>query len=573
MSDLSKRKSCRYILLTVGFITAISFLLRIFGLSSYPSGFHADEATFGYDAYSLIKTGKDQWGQSWPLIFRSFGDFKLPAYGYLAIPAVAIFGLNEFSTRLPGAIFGTLAVLATYLLASKLFSDRRVGLLGSFLLAISPWHVSLSRGAFEANLTTFFLTFGTWSFLKGLEKPRWMFVCAFSFGINLFTYHSARFFTILFLVFLIWLYREKTRFLANNFYHFKYLAAVVVILVFLSAAAYTMFAGASKRGIDIVITNPTDKWEAVVSRRYEGILLGLSPEISRLASNKPLYILDQFLSNYTSYLSPQFLFTNGAEGWSYGMVSGRGVLYLIEVLFLVFAVVMFSRGNLPKGQILILFWIVFSLLPAALTKGSGYAGNRAAVMMPAVQIFSAFGGVVLFDFLNIYIKPLIFRKLLLPAYVAVLFLSLIFFLEDYIYHAPINGAQDMLYGRKAAFVYLQTVESSYEEIRVSRVLTESQIFVAFYKSWDPVDYQSYTRDWLRYEKQGYTFLDQLDGYRLGKYVFGDLHYETGKILQKIAFVGKPDEFPLETVPVYQVKYPDGKPAIYIVNSSKSDDAK
>jgi len=85
-----------------------AFLLRIVGLSSYPVGFTQDEAGLGYDAYSLLLTGKDQWGKSWPLVFRSFGDFKLPLYSYLAIPSVAAFGLNEFSTRLPNALVGTL---------------------------------------------------------------------------------------------------------------------------------------------------------------------------------------------------------------------------------------------------------------------------------------------------------------------------------------------------------------------------------------------------------------------------------------------------------------------------------
>src|SRR3989304_8478183 len=91
-----------------------AFLLRIVGLSSYPVGFTQDEAGLGYDAYSLLLTGKEQWGKSFPLVLRSFGDFKMPLYSYLAIPSVYLFELNEFSVRFPNAILGSFAVLTTF---------------------------------------------------------------------------------------------------------------------------------------------------------------------------------------------------------------------------------------------------------------------------------------------------------------------------------------------------------------------------------------------------------------------------------------------------------------------------
>src|SRR3989344_7686229 len=94
-------------------VIVLAFLLRVIGLSNYPSGFTQDEAAIGYEAYSILSTGKDSWGQQLPLMLRSFGDFKLPLYSYLAIPFVAVFGLNVFSVRLVSAIFGTLAVFST----------------------------------------------------------------------------------------------------------------------------------------------------------------------------------------------------------------------------------------------------------------------------------------------------------------------------------------------------------------------------------------------------------------------------------------------------------------------------
>ncbi|KKQ43486.1 MAG: hypothetical protein US60_C0001G0001, partial [Microgenomates group bacterium GW2011_GWC1_37_8] len=116
-------------------IILLSFIVRVVGIGKYPVGFTQDEASFGYDAYSLLKTGKDQWGVSFPLVLRSFGDFKLPLYTYLTVPSVAIFGLNEFATRLPNAIFGALAVLATYLMVLEFTKDKKLALVSALFLA------------------------------------------------------------------------------------------------------------------------------------------------------------------------------------------------------------------------------------------------------------------------------------------------------------------------------------------------------------------------------------------------------------------------------------------------------
>src|SRR3989338_88548 len=82
--------------------------LRLFGLTRYPAGLNADEAALGYNAYSLLLTGKDEHGHSWPVNLESFGDFKPAGYAYLLIPFIKIFGLTEFAVRLPSAIFGIL---------------------------------------------------------------------------------------------------------------------------------------------------------------------------------------------------------------------------------------------------------------------------------------------------------------------------------------------------------------------------------------------------------------------------------------------------------------------------------
>ena len=112
------------------YLMAIIFLaifLRVIFLNEVPNGFYSDEASIGYNAYSILKTGKDEHGMLLPLYFKAFGEYKNPVYIYSAIPFIKIFGLNEFAVRLTSALFGTLTVLFTYFLAKELF-HKRVGL-------------------------------------------------------------------------------------------------------------------------------------------------------------------------------------------------------------------------------------------------------------------------------------------------------------------------------------------------------------------------------------------------------------------------------------------------------------
>ena len=555
-------------------IITLGFLLRVVGLSEHPVGFTPDEASFGYDAYSLLKTGKDQWGVSNALSVRSFGDFKLPLYAYLTIPSVGIFGLNEFATRLPNAVFGTLAVIATYLMVRELAKSRLMlmgkqinadmfAIIAAFMLTISPWHISLSRGAFEANLTTFFMPLGVWAFYKGLTKPKWMVFSALLFGLNMYSYHSARLLTPLIVLVLVLVNKIKLSEAKTQ------KGAIFVFGVFALVAFYSMFLGSASRSADVAIFNPTDRWASVSDRRYEALLAGLPDSLSRLFSNKITYVFDQLVGGYFSYLSPQFLFVQGAGEWTYGMIPGRGALYLIEVAFVVLAIWSLIKYGIKSSLIVVVAWILLSPIPAALAKGPGYAANRAAIMMPAIQIFSAYGALVLFELIK---KKWIFTnsKRIFSAFAIAMVISLGMFLEDYVYHAPRGSAESMLYGRKEALEFAKSVEGQYEKIIVSRSLSEPHIYVAFYSGWDPTDFQKQSPDWLRYEKEGRSFLDQLGEYSLGKYSFGDVDFRNSATNTGLLLIGKVGEFPQNIVPLKQVNYPNGRKAVLVVDPQSAN---
>ena len=108
----------------IAIIFLLALFLRIYNLANQPPGMTWDEAALGYDAYSILKTGRDQHGAFMPIIFKSFGDYKPGVYVYLTVPAVALLGLNETAVRMPSAIFGALAVIGIYLLTNLLFGSE-----------------------------------------------------------------------------------------------------------------------------------------------------------------------------------------------------------------------------------------------------------------------------------------------------------------------------------------------------------------------------------------------------------------------------------------------------------------
>ena len=103
-------------------VIVLSAFLRLYKLGQSPEGFYLDEAAIGYNAFSILKTGKDEFGKKWPLVFRSFGDFKAPVYSYLLVPVFAVLEPTVLLVRLPSAVAGILTVICFYWLIIKVLA-------------------------------------------------------------------------------------------------------------------------------------------------------------------------------------------------------------------------------------------------------------------------------------------------------------------------------------------------------------------------------------------------------------------------------------------------------------------
>src|SRR3989344_445802 len=184
--------------LLLGGIVLGALFLRTVNLGNNPPAISWDEASIGYNAYTILTTGRDEHGTFLPLdAFAAFGDYKPPLPIYLTVPFVALFGLNEIAVRLPSAIAGTLTVWVMYLLVLEFFHKSKqagvIGLITAGLLAITPWHIMLSRAGFEANIALLFIVSGAWMVLKARVNPTYFLYCWLPFVAGIYTFNSTRY--------------------------------------------------------------------------------------------------------------------------------------------------------------------------------------------------------------------------------------------------------------------------------------------------------------------------------------------------------------------------------------------
>jgi len=524
------------------FVFLIGFFTRFYKLGQLPNSYTPDEISQGYTAYSLLTTGKDEWGQSWPLTLKSFGDYKPPLQTYLMIPAIKFFGLNTFSIRLPNALTSSLAIISTYLLAKILFKNTSISLISAFLLAISPWHLPMSRIALEANLHSFFIPLAIYFFLK--NKPISLIVSSLLFGISTFSYHSVKLFVPM-VVFLLFILNKKLITLK------KYRSFLFILISFLLINFATSLSS-NTRIEDISILSPTDKWQSLNDSRYE-LTLTKSPEIvSKLFKNKYLLTLQTFLSNYLSYFSPQFLVNQGPAESTYGMISNYGTIGIIPFLFLVLLFFNFPKHlSIPVKFLSLL--ILFAPIPAALAK-SNLSANRASVFIPYIQILTAYS---IFFFYK-KIPKFIF------SIIAIIFsFNTLSFLFTYFKLGNTILAKDMLYGHKQANEYIKNYPN--HNIIYSRKLSEPQAYVAFFQPIDPIKTQKASQNWQVFSQQNLPFLDQLGQYQLDRFTFKNINFNSDAQIPNTILVGRPEEF-IGNKPDYIIYYPPQflqKEAIYI----------
>lgn len=93
---------------------------------------------------------------------------KPPLFHWLIIICYRLFGINEFSSRVPSALAGLMVVILVYLLGKRLW-DKRTGFISGIILLTSPLFFWSARCARIDSLLLFLITFSIYCFWRGYE--------------------------------------------------------------------------------------------------------------------------------------------------------------------------------------------------------------------------------------------------------------------------------------------------------------------------------------------------------------------------------------------------------------------
>lgn len=521
----------------------LAAILRFYQLGAVPPSPDWDEAALGYNAYSILKTGRDEYGTRLPLSLRSFDDYKPPLYMYLAVPAVATFGLNTWAVRLPSVLAGILAVLGTYLLVCQLSGqNKKLPLLAALLLAISPWHLQFSRIAFEANIG---VTLNIWllvTFLWGLQAARWWWVSAFIAGLSLYAYHSERIFVpLLVFVLAIVFYKrilDKWR-IALLAILIGLATAAALIPVFIDPTTLTRLRGTSALADQTALLYKTT--ERLVHDLDAGDKLGVVFDNRRVVWTRKL------LEGYLAHYSLRWLFITGDNPRHHA--PGMGLLYLFELPFLIIGLLFLPRyKHLAK---LIFPWLLIAPIAAAPTTELPH-GIRTLVFLPALQIVVAVGITVVSRAINNWRTHI--ASWVLVGFTMVAGVNFVYFLHMYFQHTNPEVSRYWQYGYEQAAQYAKKVEDNYDKIVVSTKLEQPHMFFLFYLKFDPV----------RYLAEGGTtsggFAERFN--RFGKYEFRPINWSQETKDGKTLFIAHPGEIS-PAVAQITINYLDNSPAITI----------
>lgn len=451
-------------------VIGIGSFFRLFDLTHLPISLFGDEIDVGYQAWSLITTGRDYLGQFLPTYIHSLSEWRAPLLMYLIAPFVGLLGPTDLAVRLPVALLGSASIYLIYLLGVVIFKNKRTALLSALLLALTPWHIHFSRAAFEVVPLIFLIMLGTYLFLK--EK---YFASLIPFVLTFYTYSTAMVFTPLFVLSLFFVEKPKLNLQKN------WIRLLLPLIVFLPVV-YNVFFGqaggrfnlvsifSDQKIIETVILQRTDPW---VSKSI----------VETLFHNKYLAISSAFLNNYLAAFSPQFLFIKGDPQFRHS-VSMVGEL-LIVLLPLFFAGVFFALKNFSeKNNRLLLFWLLISPIPGSLTVDGGTHATRLFLMLPPLIFISSLGGTYLLSFVS--------RKLIKPTiFIFLIFLAVSFagYFHRYSAHYRYESASLWEYGFKNIFTELKPLLPGYDKVYINNTYQPSLLMFLFYTRYSPKDFQ------------------------------------------------------------------------------------
>lgn len=462
------------------FLIVFSAALRLVAVTSVPPGLYQDESAIGYNAYSILKTGKDEYGISYPLYFKSFGDYKLPVYIYLTAISIKLFGLTEFAVRFPSILSGIIAVAVLFLFLKYLTKNTTLAFIGGLVLALNPAHFFFSRAGFEVNIALTFALAGCYFFVLGATKNKFLhiIISIILFGLSLYSYNVTRLIAPLFVLGLVILYWKQIK---SFRLAYKVSALVVFLIILIPFLRDFLSASGVNSATSTLITSSDVLAKDLEFRSY---LSSLPHIYTTLFYNQYIYMLFQYLQNLALLISGSFFYVNGTTEPNQG-IGNVGFFYLFDLPFFVYGLFIYFRAKIKSFQIFAL-WLLISVFVLALSKDVPQATRGYFLVLPVV-CFTALG---LFSFF--YYLSTMHNKFLKYFYVAIFaaiaFYNIQFFLLSYFYRFPLVYADEWRSEDKVLSLYLSAHQNQYNKIIIDQDTGFVYTTYLFYSAYPPSEF-------------------------------------------------------------------------------------
>lgn len=544
-------------------IFLIAFLVRFLNIANFPPALNWDEISHGYSSYSILKSGADEWGQSFPLAnFRAYGDYPTTLYLYLVMPFIWLGGLNELTVRLPSVIFGAGLTVAVYLLGQQLFKSRKISLLAASLVILVPWGILTSRQVLQATPAATLFVLGIAFFLKRpTTKLIYQLIGTLLLGLSAYSYHNTRILAPLIfggLLIYQWPIIKQYR---------RGLITVVLLAVVLLGPI-----------IPILISSQGSaraNWVAILDQgainqinEQRGTSQLPSP-LDRLVHNKVSYFLAISTQNYIGYFSPQFLAIDGGTHYQFS-IPGWGLMspidaigFYLGLVYLLIILNPFTHSRIPKklisrrGALWLMLGLLLAPLPAAITRDP-YQVVRGQLMLPFIILTAALGLYWAWSWLRAKVNNLAFvgLGLVLGVY---LFFSISYLYQLFIIY-PKTYSFAWQYGYKQAINYVVTHQDKYTEVYFSKKYGEPHEYLLFFTSYNPLTYRN-DPNLIRYQKSNWFWVDRFDKYHF----INDWEFiEKTSATTNSLLITSPNNYPTSARFLERINFLDGQPAFDIV---------
>lgn len=463
-------------------ILTLALFLRLNKISFVPPSLNWDEISHGYNAYSILKTGKDEWGIRFPLIFRAYGDFKLPLYIYLATVTEALFGLNVVGVRLVSVLAGVGLVFLSYLLSKKILKKESLSLISAFLTAVSPWSLFVSRVAVEANLGAFLFATGMYFWLCWLDEYRLknLILASFSWGLALHAYNSARILVPICILITIWriLRQKRIRQLAPH---------LILISLFFLPIIFQFFNQSAKARFNWVSLIDQGTISRIIEKRTTS---NLPKPFSSILFNKGTFFIYYAFKNYILNLSPGYLFFKGGSHYQFSLPDHE-LLYLVTAPFLLLGLLRAFKKRDIQSKVL-LFWVFGAFIPSAITKDAPHV-LRSLLVLPVPMVLTTSGIEWIVNFLE---KKSAFKGEFMNLMIIIcVVISFFRWWNDYFKIYPKIYSWAWQYGYKEVVSFIKESYMKYDKIFITKRYGEPHEFILFYWPWEPDKYQNEPKIW------------------------------------------------------------------------------